>query len=50
MCDEGVALFRALREAFPEAMWSGDWRHFDDLRERLEVHLRDDDGSAAQTG
>lgn len=42
MCPRGIDLFRELREAFPEAMWSGDWGHFDAIRTELEAHLRAD--------
>lgn len=40
MCPEGIRLFRELREAFPEAMWSGDWTAFDAVRTELEGHLQ----------
>lgn len=46
MCPEGVALFRALREVFPDAMWSGDWTRFDEVRDQLEEHLRHGDEEA----
>lgn len=43
MCNEGVRLFRALREAFPDAMWSGNWAEFDCIRDQLEAHLHADE-------
>lgn len=42
MCGAGIDLFKALRDELPNAMWSGDWTTFDDLRERLESHLSPD--------
>lgn len=39
MCEEGVRLFRALRDEFPTAMWTGDWNAFDEIRNHLEFHL-----------
>lgn len=39
LCDEGRVLWNALRDELPNAMWSGDWTHFDDLRADLEAHF-----------
>lgn len=39
MCEAGIELFRELRDELPNAMWSGDWSAFEDLRDRLEKHL-----------
>ncbi len=46
MCDEGVRLYRTLRELFPDAMWSGDWTRFDEVRKELEAHLQVEEPAA----